>query len=164
MTPVSRLPPSHIRAPSNEEITPPPSYRASIQHKPSLDLSQRFEKKLAEYNASQNILKRWLFEIVSLTVSAICMVSIPRLPSIWKTPSIRQSKTDGSNLGSHNRHMCSHEGPASQRVATSFDRPKCTFQNCVGRPYTPNLRSYRSAEMGLVPRQRIKRHDRLRDI
>ncbi|CAN9393464.1 unnamed protein product [Alternaria alternata] len=73
MTPVSRLPPSHIRAPSNEEITPPPSYRASIQHKPSLDLSQRFEKKLAEYNASQNILKRWLFEIVSLTVSAICM-------------------------------------------------------------------------------------------
>ncbi|CAN9085471.1 unnamed protein product [Alternaria alternata] len=40
---------------------------------PSLDLSQRFEKKLAEYNASQNILKRWLFEIISLTISAICM-------------------------------------------------------------------------------------------
>jgi hypothetical protein len=76
MTLVSRLPPSYIPTQSNEHITPPPSYRASIQHKPSLDLSQRFEKKLAEYNASQNILKRWLFEIVSLTISAICMVRV----------------------------------------------------------------------------------------
>ncbi|RYO71935.1 hypothetical protein AA0113_g1646 [Alternaria arborescens] len=73
MTPISRLPPSYIRAPSDEDTTPPPSYRASIQQKPPLDLSQRFEKNLAEYNASQNILKRWLFEIVSLTLSAICM-------------------------------------------------------------------------------------------
>ncbi|OAG15635.1 hypothetical protein CC77DRAFT_1065702 [Alternaria alternata] len=73
MTLVSRLPPSYIPIPNNEHIAPPPSYRESVQHKPSLDLSQRFEKKLAEYNASQNILKRWLFEIVSLTVSAICM-------------------------------------------------------------------------------------------
>ncbi|KAI4943222.1 hypothetical protein J4E91_009662 [Alternaria rosae] len=76
MSPVSRLPPSYIPTLSNEHTTPPPSYRASTQHKPSLDLSQRFEKKLAEYNASQNILKRWLFEIVSLTISAICMGSI----------------------------------------------------------------------------------------
>jgi hypothetical protein len=164
MTPISRLPPSYIRAPSDEDTTPPPSYRASIQQKPPLDLSQRFEKNLAEYNASQNILKRWLFEIVSLTLSAICMVSIPRLPSIWKSSSIPQSKTDGPNLGSHNRHMRSHQGPASQRVATSFNCPKRTVQNCVGRPHTSNFRSYRSAEMGLVPRQRIKRHDRLRDI
>jgi len=74
MSPVSRLPPSYIPILSTEHTTPPPSYRASTQHKPSLDLSQRFEKKLAEYNASQNILKRWLFEIVSLTISAICMV------------------------------------------------------------------------------------------
>jgi hypothetical protein len=74
MTLVSRLPQSYIPAPSNENITPPPPYRASVQQKSSLDLSQRFEKKLAEYNASQNILKRWLFEIASLTISAICMV------------------------------------------------------------------------------------------
>ncbi|KAI4642984.1 hypothetical protein J4E93_007053 [Alternaria ventricosa] len=76
MSPVSRLPPSYIPTLGTERTTPPPSYRASTQHKPSLDLSQRFEKKLAEYNASQNILKRWLFEIVSLTISAICMGSI----------------------------------------------------------------------------------------
>ena len=69
-------PPSYNAAPSSDNITPPPSYPASVQQKPSLDLSQRFEKKLAEYNASQNILKRWLFEIISLTISAICMVRI----------------------------------------------------------------------------------------
>jgi hypothetical protein len=76
MASVSRLPPTYNAAPSSDNITPPPSYPASIQQKPSLDLSQRLEKKLAEYNASQSILKRWLFEIVSLTTSAICMVRI----------------------------------------------------------------------------------------
>jgi hypothetical protein len=76
MSPVSRLPPSYIPTLSNETITPPPSFRASVQQKPSPDLSQRFEKKLTEYNASRNILKRWLFEIISLTISAICMVRI----------------------------------------------------------------------------------------
>ena len=76
MASVSRLPPTYNAAPSSDNITPPPSYPASIQQKPSLDLSQRLEKKLAEYNASQSILKRWLFEIISLTISAICMVRI----------------------------------------------------------------------------------------
>jgi hypothetical protein len=74
---------------------------------------------------------------------------------------MRQNKTHHLFLGSYNRHMRSHQEPASQRVATSFDGPERTIQNCVGRPYTPNLRSHRSAEMGLVPRQRIERHDRL---
>jgi hypothetical protein len=41
-----------------------------------LDLIQRLEKKLAEYNASQNVFKRWLFEIVSWLVSAACMGAI----------------------------------------------------------------------------------------
>jgi hypothetical protein len=59
----------------SENVSPPPFYRASMQEKISLDLSQRFERKLGEYNASQNIFKRWLFEIVSLAISAICMVS-----------------------------------------------------------------------------------------
>lgn len=76
MASVSRLAPSYNVTPSSEGITPPPSYRASVLQTSSLDLSQRFEKKLAEYNASQNILKRWLFEITSLTISAVCMVRI----------------------------------------------------------------------------------------
>jgi hypothetical protein len=76
MSSALKLPPFYNAAPSSDNITSPPSYPASVQQKPSLDLSQRFEKKLVEYNASQNILKRWLFEIISLTISAICMVRI----------------------------------------------------------------------------------------
>ncbi|KAH6378368.1 hypothetical protein HBI34_017720 [Parastagonospora nodorum] len=42
----------------------------------SLDFTQRFERKLVQYNASQNILKRWLFEIINWCVSAVCMAAI----------------------------------------------------------------------------------------
>jgi hypothetical protein len=44
--------------------------------KGSLDFTQRIEKKLAEYNASQNIFKRWLFEVLSWSVSACCMAAV----------------------------------------------------------------------------------------
>jgi hypothetical protein len=44
--------------------------------KGALDFTQRIERKLAEYNASQNVFKRWLFEIVSWLISAICMGAI----------------------------------------------------------------------------------------
>ncbi|KAE8836663.1 hypothetical protein HRS9139_04761 [Pyrenophora teres f. teres] len=60
----------------NSYIPPPPSYRASVHHQPSLDLPQRIEQKLAQYDASQNICKRWLFEIASVTTSAVCMGAI----------------------------------------------------------------------------------------
>jgi hypothetical protein len=43
------------------------------QEKVSLDFTQRLERKLAEYNASNNLLKRWLFEILCWVVSALCM-------------------------------------------------------------------------------------------
>jgi hypothetical protein len=46
---------------------------ASIHEKGSLDLTQRLERKLAEYNASDNVFKRWLFEILCWLVSALCM-------------------------------------------------------------------------------------------
>jgi hypothetical protein len=49
---------------------------SSTQEKVSLDLTQRLERKLAEYNASKNIFKRWLFEILCWLVSAICMGAI----------------------------------------------------------------------------------------
>jgi len=42
-------------------------------NKSSLDFTQKIERKLAEYNASQNVFKRWLFEISSWLVSAVCM-------------------------------------------------------------------------------------------
>lgn len=44
--------------------------------KPSLDLTQRLERKLAEFNASSNVLKRWLLEILSWAISALCMGAV----------------------------------------------------------------------------------------
>jgi hypothetical protein len=46
------------------------------KEKGALDFTQRVERKLAEYNASQNLLKRWLFELLSWSVSAGCMAAI----------------------------------------------------------------------------------------
>ena len=66
----SRQPPHNAQ--TLERDTPPPSTSDEAE-KNSLDLVQRLEKKLAEYNASQNVFKRWLFETASWTVSALCM-------------------------------------------------------------------------------------------
>ncbi|KNG44805.1 hypothetical protein DDE82_001492 [Stemphylium lycopersici] len=55
---------------------PPPSYRASLHEKPLFDFPGRIEKKLAHYNASQNVVKRWLLEIISVTTSALCMGAV----------------------------------------------------------------------------------------
>jgi hypothetical protein len=41
-----------------------------------LDLTQRLERKLAEYSASENVFKRWLFEILCWLISALCMGAI----------------------------------------------------------------------------------------
>jgi hypothetical protein len=49
---------------------------SSTQEKISLDLTQRLERKLAEYNASENVFKRWLFEILCWLASALCMGAI----------------------------------------------------------------------------------------
>ncbi|KAF2036626.1 hypothetical protein EK21DRAFT_95870 [Setomelanomma holmii] len=45
-------------------------------NKTTLDITQRVEKKLAEFNTSQNVFKRWLFELASWLISAICMGAI----------------------------------------------------------------------------------------
>jgi hypothetical protein len=61
---------------TDREEAPPPSYQPSTQDSSRCsDISQRIERKLARYNTSQNVFKRWLFEIISWTTSAICMVS-----------------------------------------------------------------------------------------
>lgn len=39
-------------------------------------LAQKIEQKLWKYSASRNIVKRWLMEIISWTVSACCMTGI----------------------------------------------------------------------------------------
>lgn len=40
------------------------------------NLAQRIEQKLWKYSASRNIIKRWLIEIISWTLSACCMTGI----------------------------------------------------------------------------------------
>ncbi|CAI6323242.1 unnamed protein product [Periconia digitata] len=44
--------------------------------KSSLDITQKLEKKLAELNASENVFKRWIYEIVTLSIAATCMAAI----------------------------------------------------------------------------------------
>jgi hypothetical protein len=46
------------------------------KQKTSLDFTQRIERKLAEYDASDNVFERWLFEILCLLISAACMIAI----------------------------------------------------------------------------------------
>jgi hypothetical protein len=45
-------------------------------NKASLDLTQRLERKLAQYNASENAFKRWLFEILCWCISALAMGAV----------------------------------------------------------------------------------------
>lgn len=65
-----RSPPQVQRHQNTKENSTP-----TMDDKP-MDLTQRLERKLAEYNASQNIFKRWLFEILSWLIAAVCMGSI----------------------------------------------------------------------------------------
>jgi hypothetical protein len=55
---------------------PPPLYSEIHEEKASLDITQKLEKKLAEFNGSENIFRRWLCEIVTWALSALCMVGI----------------------------------------------------------------------------------------
>ncbi|KAJ4336035.1 hypothetical protein N0V95_008732 [Ascochyta clinopodiicola] len=48
----------------------------TLEEKSSLDLTQRIERKLAEYNASESIWKRWLFEITCWFISAASLGAI----------------------------------------------------------------------------------------
>jgi hypothetical protein len=77
--PLSLTQPQHPYFPSVNEgsNTPaPPSYRASVHDKRSFNFPGRIEQKLAQYNTSQNVFKRWLFEIISVSTSAVCMGKI----------------------------------------------------------------------------------------
>ncbi|KAI4660881.1 uncharacterized protein J4E79_005449 [Alternaria viburni] len=60
---------------NNERYISPSSSPGENGKRP-LDLVQRLEKKLAAYNASQNIFKRWLFELASWLISAVCMGAV----------------------------------------------------------------------------------------
>ncbi len=125
----------------------PPSYRASVP----LDVSQRLEKKLAEYNASQRVFKRWMFEIISWTISAVCMVGT-------STFSMRVV-TNVTLLGSHYRDSYlfsrSTAKPATTRVRCEQRLVKSRF----GGSHPPYIRSNWSVEVVLVPRHQFEGND-----
>jgi hypothetical protein len=76
LPPISPIPPqSYLTSPHNEGLSLDSS--STPEKKPSaLDFTQRLERKLAEYNTSQNVFKRWLFEILSWSISALCMAAV----------------------------------------------------------------------------------------
>lgn len=66
----------HSTSQSSNERNSIGSCDTASSEKQSLDFTQRIERKLAAYNASDNIFKRWLLELSSWTVSALCMGAI----------------------------------------------------------------------------------------
>ncbi|CAI6323308.1 unnamed protein product [Periconia digitata] len=74
---MSQSSPIHLFDHSHPRPFPPPSYNAEPhQTKSSLDITQRLERNLAHLNASNNVYKRWSYEIISWSISAICMAAI----------------------------------------------------------------------------------------
>jgi hypothetical protein len=71
-----RYPTQYRPSSSRSGRTSTDSHNAPSTDKSSLDFTQRIERKLAEYNASQNLIKRWLFEVLSWCVSALCMAAV----------------------------------------------------------------------------------------
>ena len=64
---------SYMPAGERAPRPPPPTFQTSDNEKSSFDFLSRVEQKLAQYNASESILQRWLFEILSVVTSAACM-------------------------------------------------------------------------------------------
>jgi hypothetical protein len=97
--PLQHLPPTppsrsqgYLVSPHHECFSSNPS--STSEKKPSaLDLTQRLERKLAQYNTSQNVFKRWLFEILSWCISALCMAAIVAIYVNLKDNPISQSRS-----------------------------------------------------------------------
>jgi hypothetical protein len=60
--------------PPSIKIQPPPYENEKVDAPPNI--AQRIEEKLWRYNSSGNIVERWILEIVSWLISAICMGAI----------------------------------------------------------------------------------------
>lgn len=82
--------PHSISHPSNERNSIS-SYDTTSGEKQSLDFTQRIERKLAAYNTSDNIFKRWLLEFSSWILSALCMGAIVTI----------YFRVDGKLMGDH---------------------------------------------------------------
>ncbi|PVH91780.1 hypothetical protein DM02DRAFT_479332, partial [Periconia macrospinosa] len=72
----STPPPLPLSEDRQQQIPPQCTNVDSHQTKSSLDITQKLERNLAHLNASNNIFKRWAYEIISWSVSALCMAAI----------------------------------------------------------------------------------------
>ena len=66
--------PSPIRSPGSEKLAK--AEKGEFVGRPSPNFAQRIEEKLLEYSQSGNVVKRWLLEIISWTISALSMAAI----------------------------------------------------------------------------------------
>ncbi|KAF2866136.1 hypothetical protein BDV95DRAFT_456351, partial [Massariosphaeria phaeospora] len=62
------------------------------------DVVQRIERKLWQYSSSDNVIKRWLFEIISWLLSALCMIAIIILLIVFKNKSVPSNMLFGLTL------------------------------------------------------------------
>jgi len=60
--------------PPSIRVQPPPFDNEKVE--PASNIAQRIEEKLWTYNSSGNVVERWLLEIVSWLISAVCMGAI----------------------------------------------------------------------------------------
>ncbi|KAI4710775.1 hypothetical protein J4E89_004365 [Alternaria sp. Ai002NY15] len=60
--------------PPSIRVQPPPFDNEKVD--PASNIAQRIEEKLWTYNSSGNVVERWLLEIVSWLISAVCMGAI----------------------------------------------------------------------------------------
>lgn len=67
--------PSPIRSPGSEQLATAEK-GGPVRKSPTLNLAEGLEQKLWKYSASSNIVKRWLLEIMSWLLSALCMSAI----------------------------------------------------------------------------------------
>jgi hypothetical protein len=148
--------PAPISTTGGPNNAPPPSYRASVRNDTSLDVTQRLERRLAHYNASRNVVKRWLFEIISVATSAICMGMTCHICfcSCLKLTIPRRNCCNS----------CASQQQAFSNMASWFNHHYCTDQNYICCPNTTNIRGHWATKMVLVPWQKFTGCNRLRDL
>ncbi|KAF2661784.1 hypothetical protein K491DRAFT_586681, partial [Lophiostoma macrostomum CBS 122681] len=67
----------------------------------SPNVAQRIEEKLLEYSHSGNVAKRWLLEITSWTISALCMASIIAVLGVLSHKPVPNNWPMGLTLGAY---------------------------------------------------------------
>ncbi|KAF1952533.1 hypothetical protein CC80DRAFT_479345 [Byssothecium circinans] len=90
MAAIPRHPASVWDASTPGSGTNPPPY---TERKTSLNATQRLERKLAELDASGKWYKRWIYEIITWLISALCMISLLVILLLMKNRRLADSRS-----------------------------------------------------------------------